>query len=190
MKQGFKEQYENKILPEIQKDLGIKNKLAAPRLEKVVINIGLGRASQAANFKEKIFPEIVKEMMTITGQKPSSRGAKQSISGFKLREGEIIGLKTTLRGRRMYDFVDKLVKIVYPRVRDFRGIDLKNIDERGNLNLGFKDHYVFAETSQETSTVDFGLQVTLVCNAKKREDASALYRHIGFLFKPVKVSKK
>lgn len=192
MKQGLKEQFEKKILPEIQKELGIKNKHAAPRLEKAVVNIGLGRASQTANFQDKFFPEIIKEITTITGQKPSPRGAKISISGFKLREGQIVGLKTTLRGGRMYDFVDKLVKIVYPRVRDFRGIDLKNVDEHGNLNLGFKDHYVFAETSQETSSVDFGLQITLVCKSKKREDAVALYKHIGFLFKTdkVKSSKK
>ena len=190
MKQGLKEQYEKKILPEIQKEIGIKNKLAAPRLDKVVVNVGLGRASQAANFQDKFFPEIIKEIVIITGQKPAPRGAKKSISGFKLREGQIVGLKVTLRGARMYDFVDKLVKMVYPRVRDFRGIDLKNVDERGNLNLGFKDHYVFAETSQETSAVDFGLQITIVCNAKKREDAVALYKHIGFLFKAPKASKK
>jgi large subunit ribosomal protein L5 len=186
MKQGLKEQYEKKILPEIQKELGIKNKLAAPRLEKVVVNVGLGRASQSANFKDKILPEVMKEISLITGQKPSLRKAKKSISGFKLREGEVIGLKVTLRGLRMFDFIDKLIKIVYPRVRDFRGIDLKNVDKKGNLNVGFRDHYVFPEISQETSTVDFGLQVTVVCKAKRREDALVLYRHLGFLFKESK----
>jgi large subunit ribosomal protein L5 len=183
MKQGLKEQYKNKILPDLQKELGIKNKLAVPSLQKVVVNVGLGRASQLSNFQDKLLPEIEKEVATITGQKPSVCKARKSISGFKLREGQIIGLKVTLRGERMYDFVDKLVKLVLPRVRDFRGIDLKNVDERGNLNLGFKDHYVFAEVSQETSTVDFGLQVTIVCNAKRREDALAVYKRLGFLFK-------
>jgi large subunit ribosomal protein L5 len=189
MKQSLKEQFEKKMVPVLEKELEIKNRHALPRVQKVAVNIGLGRASQGANFNDKILPEIQKDLATIVGQKASLRSAKKSISGFKLREGQVVGIMATLRGDRMYDFIDKLVKIVYPRVRDFRGIDLKNIDKNGNLNLGFKDHYVFAEISQEMSSVDFGLQITLVVKAKKRDDAIALYRQFGFRFKTETVTK-
>jgi large subunit ribosomal protein L5 len=188
MKQGLKENYEKKIVPELEKELGVKNRHVLPCLQKIVVNIGLGRASQGANFQEKILPEILKDLAKIVGQKPAPTTAKKSIAGFKLRQGQTIGLKATLRGKRMYDFADKLVKVVYPRVRDFRGIDLKNVDKKGNLNLGFKDHFVFAEINQEVSSVDFGLQVTLSVKARNRDDAIALFKHVGFLFKHLKES--
>jgi large subunit ribosomal protein L5 len=176
--------YTKTIIPELQKEFGIKNKYAAPSLEKVVVNIGLGRASQNPSFLDKMLPEIEKELAALTGQKPFRRPARISIAGFKLREGQVIGLKVTLRGSRMFDFIDKLNKIVFPRVRDFKGIDLKNIDAHGSLNLGLKEHVVFPEISQETSVVSFGLQITCTArHIRTREQAIELYKKLGFRFK-------
>lgn len=189
MKLSLKEQYNKKIAPALEKELEIKNKHALPRVQKAVVNVGLGRASQSANFEEKILPEVIKELSAICGQKPAITSAKKSIAGFKLRQGQTIGLKATLRGERMYDFMEKLAKVVYPRVRDFRGIDLKNVDKGGNLNLGLKDHFVFAEISQEMASIDFGLQITLVSKARSRQDAIALFKHLGFLFKKSQETK-
>ncbi len=183
MKQGLKEKYKKIIVPELEKELGVKNRHILPKIEKISINIGLGRASQLPNFQDKMFPEILKELTQIIGQKPAPTSSKKSIAGFKLRQGQTIGLRATLRGERMYDFADKLVKIVYPRVRDFRGIDLKNVDKKGNLNLGFRDHFVFPEISQELSSVDFGMQITLSVKSQSRDEAILLFKKIGFLFK-------
>jgi large subunit ribosomal protein L5 len=181
---SLKETYRKSMASELKKELGLENVHAVPKLEKAVLNVGLGRMSQQANFKDKILPEIERELMVISGQKPAARPAKKSIAGFKLREGQIIGLSITLRGDRMFDFIEKLNKSVFPRVRDFKGVDLKNIDKQGNLNLGFKEHVVFPEVSQDVSAVNFGLQITFVArNVQSKEDAALLYRKLGFLFK-------
>jgi large subunit ribosomal protein L5 len=180
---NLKQQYTKKIQPELMKELEIKNLHATPALDKVVLNVGLGRASQHTNFKDKILPGVIEELGLISGQKPAPRPAKKSIAGFKLREGNIIGASSTLRGQRMYDFVEKLVTTVIPRLRDFRGIDLKSVDESGSLNLGFKDQMVFAEINPDISHVDFGLQITVVPTTRNREEAILLYRKLGFLFK-------
>ncbi|KKU15327.1 MAG: 50S ribosomal protein L5 [Parcubacteria group bacterium GW2011_GWB1_45_9] len=153
------------------------------KLEKIVVNVGVGRLSQAPNFSDKILPEIDKELALITGQKPSPRGAKQSIAGFKIRAGNVVGLKVTLRGKRMRDFLSRLVNIALPRVRDFRGVDLKNVDKSGNLSIGFREHSVFPEINLETSRVNFGLEVTLVPKIRIREKAIEAYRQLGVPFK-------
>lgn len=153
------------------------------KLDKIVINVGVGRLSQVPNFTDKIFPEIEKELALITGQKPSPRGAKKSIAGFKTRAGNIVGLKVTLRGKRMNDFLNRMLNIALPRVKDFRGIDLKNVDNSGNLNIGFREHSVFPEINLETSRINFGIEVTLVPSLKKREAALGLYRKLGVPFK-------
>ncbi len=153
------------------------------QVQKVVVNVGVGRLSQQPNFEEKILPEIIKNLALITGQKPSPAAAKKSIAGFKTREGQIIGLKTTLRRRRMRDFLERLVKIALPRVRDFRGINPKNIDGNGNLTIGLKEHLVFPEINSEVSKVDFGMEITIVSNAKTREEAMELYRQLGLPLK-------
>ena len=153
------------------------------KIEKLVVNTGFGRIASQPNFEEKVLPELVKEFSLITGQKPSSRAAKQSIAGFKLRTGMVIGLKATLRRKRMRDFLEKMIKAALPRVRDFRGIDLKNIDKMGNLTVGFKEHLVFPEVSPETSTVNFGIEVTIVPKERKREKAIVLYRELGIPLK-------
>ena len=184
MKKNTQDTFENNFVTELARELSISNIHAVPYIEKVVVNVGVGRASQQPSFKDKLLPEIQKELASITGQKPSGRSAKKSIAGFKVREGQLIGLSVTLRGSRMYDFIRKITSAVYPRVRDFRGINLKNIDKQGNLNLGFREHVVFPEVVPEASMVSFGLQVTLVArNVKNQAQAVALYKKIGFRFK-------
>ncbi len=152
-------------------------------LEKIVVGIGVGKLRNQAQFEEKILPEITKELALITGQKPAPRQAKKSIAGFKIREGDIVGLQITLRGRRMNDFLSRLIHVVFPRVKDFKGINLKNIDRVGNLNVGFREQFVFPEVSAETSRVSFGLQATFVPYIKKRDQAIELYRRLGLPLK-------
>lgn len=146
---------------------------------KIVVNVGLGKLRNQASFEEKILPEVVKETAVITGQKPALRAAKKSIAGFKTRQGDTIGLQMTLRGKRMEDFFARLVNFVLPRVKDFRGIDLSNVDHDGNLNVGFKEQFIFPEIVPEKSKVNFGLQVTIVTDLKNREKAIDFYRSAG-----------
>lgn len=149
-------------------------------LEKIVINVGLGRLrQQSGNFEEKVLPEIVKELALITGQKSAPRQAKKSIAGFKIRAGDIIGLQVTLRGKRMEDFLKRFIGFVLPRVRDFRGIELKNVDAVGNLNIGFREQFIFPEISADKSKVNFGLQVTMVTFLKDRDKVIDFYRSVG-----------
>ena len=153
------------------------------RIKKIVINTGVGRFSQQANFEEKILPEIAKELSLISGQKPAACQTKKSIAGFKTRAGQIVGLKVTLRRRRMNDFLKRLINVVFPRLRDFRGISLKNVDENGNLNIGLKEQFVFSEVDQDSSKIDFGLEISIVSDVKDREQAIELYRSLGIPLK-------
>ncbi len=152
-------------------------------LEKIVVSVGLGRARTSPQFEDKMLPEISKDLELITGQKPAIRRAKKSIAGFKVREGDIVGLTVTLRGSRMRDFLSKLAGAVLPRIRDFRGVDLKNIDSSGNLTIGLKEHVIFPEINQDVSHVAFGLEVTLVSSSKSREENEEFYRSLGIPFK-------
>lgn len=181
--QNLKTKYYKEVIPKMLEVFGYKNNLAAPKIEKVVLNAGLGRLSQQGHFEEKILPEAMKEMSLITGQKPRITAAKKSIAGFKVRQGQIIGLKTTLRRQRMYDFLERLINVALPRLRDFRGIPLKNIDNNGNLSIGFKEQMIFPEINPETSKFDFGFEITIVSNAKKKEEAVELYRQLGLPLK-------
>lgn len=153
------------------------------QIEKIVVNAGLGRLSQQGQYEEKILPEVEKEFAVITGQKPQTRPAKKSIAGFKIREGQIIGLKATLRHKRMEDFLERIANLTLPRVKDFRGLDLGKVDENGNLNIGFKEQTVFPEIDTEKSKVSFGVQVTVVPKKKNREAAIDLYRRLGLPLK-------
>jgi len=165
-------------LPELKKELGTKNNLAVPRLVKVVINSGTGKA------KDKKRNELVENRLAkIAGQKPAPRGAKQSIASFKLREGDVIGYAVTLRGARMYDFLDLLLKVAIPRLRDFKGYQESIVDEVGNLTIGIKEHIVFPQTADEELRDVFGLSVTIVTTAKNRAEALAFFKAIGFPFK-------
>ena len=150
------------------------------KLEKIVVNAGIGRLASQPGFPEKVLPELIKDLALITGQKPATRPAKKSISSFKLRESQVIGLKVTLRGKRMIQFLEKLTKMVLPRIRDFRGLNLTSIDGRGNLTIGVRDNIVFPEINPEVSKTNFGLEVTIVPKAvKSREEAIRLYRGLG-----------
>ncbi len=153
-------------------------------LEKIVINIGIGKmANSTANFEEKVLPQIMKEVSIITGQYPQKTKAKQSIAGFKLRQGQIVGLKVTLRGNKMVDFFERLIKIVLPRVKDFRGIDKTKIDKGGSLNIGFRDQYMFPEINPEESMITFPLGVNIVPKNKDFKVAEETYLKLGFPFK-------
>lgn len=152
---------------------GYKNRMAAPRIMKVVVSTGVGKAD-----KNKM--KIVEERLTrITGQKPSARAARQSIASFKLREGDIVGYQVTLRGERMYNFLDKLIHIALPRTRDFRGLSATSIDDMGNMTIGIKENTIFPETSEEDLKDVFGLAITIVTTASSKKEAEAFLRHIG-----------
>lgn len=157
--------------------------LEIKKLEKIVINIGLGKLRVNAQFDDKILPEVMKESALITGQKPALRKAKKSIAGFKTRTGDVIGLQITLRGKRMADFLKRVLNVVFPRVKDFRGLELKGVDGNGNLNIGFKEQFAFPEINMEQSKVNFGLQITIVPKIRNRVKAIDLYRSLGIPFK-------
>ena len=141
-------------------------------LEKIVVNAGVGRLSQTPNFEEKALVQVTRDLAAITGQKPQVRRAKKSIAGFKIREGQIVGVRVTLRRDKMVDFFERLITIVLPRVRDFNGLDIKNIDKNGVLNLGIRDQLVFPEISPEQSPISFSLGVNIV--PRSRDHALAL----------------
>lgn len=150
------------------------------KIEKIVVNTGVGRLSQQQNFNDKVLPEIIQSLAVITGQKPQPRPAKKSIAGFKTRAGQTIGLKTTLRGKRAQDFIKRLVNIVLPRVKDFHGIELKNVDSAGHLNFGIREHLSFPEINPEQSHFNFGLEISVVLKrVKTRDEAIAIYRSLG-----------
>ena len=176
---GLKEQYEKKIRPKLKEKFGYRNDLSAPRLLKVAVNIGFGRIA-----KEKAQIERIENSLArITGQKPVLTKARKSISSFKVREGMVIGAKATLRGRRMYDFTEKLTKIVFARVRDFRGLDEKNVDRSGNLTVGLRDQLAFPEIRADEIENIHGLEISLATTAKTREEGLELFRLLGFPFK-------
>lgn len=155
-------------------DFGYKNTMQAPKLVKVVISVGIGTLKD----KEKI-KVIESRLIRITGQKASPRPAKKAIASFKSRQGQIIGYQVTLRGQRMYDFLNKLIHISLPRTRDFRGLPVKAIDDMGNYTVGIKEHTIFPETADEDLKDVFGLAATIVTTAKTKKEAEALLRHIG-----------
>lgn len=182
MTTAIAKKYKEEIISKMKEKFGYKNSLAVPKLQKVVLSVGVGRLSQQSNF-DKILPEIISDISLITGQKPATTSAKKSIAGFKVREGQTVGLKVTLRRNKMKDFFEKMINIVFPRVKDFRGIDIKNVDRNGNLTIGIKEHVVFPEINFETLKVDFGVEVSIVSNAKTREEAIELYKLLGIPFK-------
>ncbi len=154
------------------------NIMQSPRLLKVVVNAGTG------SFKDKKKNEVVADRLTkITGQKPAPRGAKKSIASYKTRVGDLIGYQVTLRGPRMYGFLEKLVNVALPRTKDFRGLLPKAVDEMGNLTIGVKEHTIFPETTDEDLKDVFGLAVTVVTTAKSKDEALAFFRHLGFPFR-------
>ncbi|AQS57975.1 50S ribosomal protein L5 [Desulforamulus ferrireducens] len=174
----LKEKYLNEVLPAMMQKFGYKNVMQVPKVEKVVINVGLGEAIQ----NSKAVDAAVGDLMAITGQKPITTKAKKSIAAFKLRAGMTIGAKVTLRGDRMYEFVDKLFNIALPRVRDFRGVSDKSFDGRGNYTLGLKEQLIFPEIEYDKIDKVRGMDITFVTTAKTDEEARELLRLMGMPF--------
>ena len=175
------EHYRTKVVPELQQKFGYKNTLATPRLEKIVISMGLGKAA-TNNEKEKI-NQAEKELMVIAGQKPLRCKAKKSVANFKVREGMETGLKVTLRGTRMYEFLDRLITLAFPRVKDFRGVNPNGFDKNGNYNFGFNEQTVFPEVDSATVTFQQGMNITMVTTARKPEEGRELLKQFGFPFR-------
>jgi large subunit ribosomal protein L5 len=175
---NLKEHYQKNVVPQLMKDGGYTNVNAVPKIVKVVVHVGFGKISNEPKIKEIIEANLKR----ITGQKPVLTAAKKSISNFKVREGQIVGAKVTLRGARMYDFLTKLIHITLPRVRDFRGLPAKSLDHQGNLTIGFKEHIAFPEIRSDEVERLHGLEITIVSNAKKREMAEKLFKLASFPF--------
>ena len=175
----FKEKYLSEIRPAIAKELGITNPMAIPRLEKIVVNMGLGEATQNV----KIMDPLVADLASIVGQKPVITKAKKSIAAFKVREGMPIGAVVTLRGEKMYEFLDRLISIALQRVRDFRGVSSKSFDGRGNYTLGLRDQLIFAEIDYAKVDKLKGMNVTIVTTAADDNGARALLKGFGMPFR-------
>lgn len=173
------EQYKNEITPKLMEKFQYKNVMQVPRIDKVVINIGIGEAIQ----NPKALDGAVNDLTVISGQKPVITRAKKSIAGFKLREGMPIGCKVTLRGRRMYEFLDRLINFSLPRVRDFRGVSPNAFDGRGNYSLGIKEQTIFPEIEYDKIDKIRGLEVVIVTTAKTDEEARELLREMGMPFR-------
>jgi len=178
---GLQEKYRKEIMPSLKKELDIKNDFECPGLEKVVINVGIGNwVTKDTTRREDVIKKISEDLKRITGQKPQIRPARKSISGFSVREGMPVGLRVTLRGKRMYDFLERLINIVFPRVRDFQGVKLSSIDESGNITVGISEQLVFPEISADDTDFFFGMEITVANSAKNREEGEALLRKMGF----------
>jgi len=176
---NLKEKYNKEIVPKLKEQFSYTNNLLVPRIEKVVINVGFGRHSKEKDF----ISNIEKTLIAISGQKPVYTKAKKSISSFKIREGMIIGAMVTLRGKRMYDFLDKLINVSFPRVRDFRGISEKSVDKQGNLTVGFKENSAFPEVKVDDINNIHGLEIIVDSTAKNKEEGLELFRMFGFPFR-------
>jgi large subunit ribosomal protein L5 len=174
----LKRLYVDEYVPALKKELELKNVFEVPRLEKIVINAGLGRAKDEKRMLEVAANTIRK----ITGQQPIETVAKQSIASFKLREGNKIGLKTTLRGERMYEFADRFINVILPRLRDFHGVSTRSFDNQGNYSFGLTDQSVFPELSYEDTATAHGLQITFNIKAKNEQHARALLEKLGMPF--------
>jgi large subunit ribosomal protein L5 len=170
--------YREQVVPALEKELGYKNRMQVPRLEKIVVNVGMGEALQNA----KALDAAVQDITIITGQRPVVRRARKSIANFKLREGNPIGVKVTLRGNRMWDFLDRLTSIALPRQRDFRGISPDAFDGRGNYSLGLREQLVFPEIQYDKIDKIRGLEITIVTSARTDEEGYLLLRHLGMPF--------
>ncbi|HCL57328.1 MAG TPA: 50S ribosomal protein L5 [Spirochaetia bacterium] len=173
------ETYKKEIVPALKNEFNYKSVMAVPKIAKIVVNVGLGQAVNEKN----LINTVEKELVQIVGQKPLKTRAKKSIAGFKLREGQEIGLKVTLRGKKMYDFLTKLTQVALPRVKDFEGIPANSFDGRGNYTLGLKEHIIFPEINYEKVEKIIGMDITIVTSAEKDEEAKRLLVLLGMPFR-------
>ena len=179
--------YKEKVVPTLSEQLGLKNALSVPRLEKIVLSMGLGRFATSGGEGKGNFEKAEKELTVIAGQKPVRTKAKKSVANFKVREGMETGLKVTLRGGRMYEFLDRLIALAIPRVKDFRGLDPNGFDKSGNYNMGFGEQTIFPEVNSAEVTFQQGLNITMVTTAKDPNHGRELLKQFGF---PVRESGK
>jgi large subunit ribosomal protein L5 len=175
----LKEQYLTRFRDELRKELGLGNVMEVPRLEKIVVNSGVGRATQ----QQSLIEGAQRDIETITGQKPVVTRAKKSIAGFKLREGQAIGVKVTLRGDRMWEFLDRLISLAIPRIRDFRGLSSRSFDGRGNYTFGVTEQLIFPEIDYDRIDTTRGMDITIVTTARTDDEGRALLRAFGFPFR-------
>jgi large subunit ribosomal protein L5 len=176
----LQEKYQKEVIPAMKEKFGYKNDLAVPRIKGTIVNVGIGSSA----LKDEKTQEIIsKDLTLITGQKPVPTLARKAIAGFKTRKGMVVGLKITLRGKRMFEFLSRLINIALPRTRDFRGLSPKSIDQGGNLTIGIKEHIIFPEILGEDIKKIFGLEVTVISNAKTRKEALELFKLLGFPIK-------
>jgi large subunit ribosomal protein L5 len=171
--------FQEKVLPAMMKEFGYKNPMQVPRIDRIALNVGMGEAVQNV----KLLESAAAELEQITGQKPVLTRAKKAIAGFKLREGVPIGVKVTLRGARMHEFMDRLIAVALPRIRDFRGISPKAFDGRGNYTLGLKEQLTFPEIKYDEIASIHGMDITFVTTAKRNDEAKALLAHLGMPFR-------
>ncbi len=176
---SLKERYRKAIVPQLMADLGVKNPMAVPRVVKIAVNVGMSGAQS----DPKLMELVERSLTRITGQRPVRTRARKSIASFKIRQGMPIGMMVTLRGTRMWDFLEKLIRTSLPRIRDFRGISTQNVDGRGNLSIGFREHVVFPEIRIEEVEKVHGLQVTIASTAGTHARGLALFRALGFPFR-------
>jgi large subunit ribosomal protein L5 len=179
------EKYKNEVIPAMKEKFGYQNDMAVPRIEKVAVNTGFGRlvSGKTPEEQKKITGSILEDLATICGQYPELTRAKKSISGFKTRQGMPVGARVSLRRRMMYDFLERLIHIALPRSRDFRGIDPKSLDKKGNLTVAIKEHIAFPEILPERVKTIFGIELTVVTTAKTREESLELLKLLGFPIK-------
>ncbi len=175
----LRETYRDQVVPALMKEFGYGNLMQVPRLERIVLNVGMGEAIQNV----KLLESASTELGIITGQKPITTRAKKAIAGFKLRQGMPIGAKVTLRSRRMWEFLDRLISLALPRIRDFRGVSPKAFDGRGNYTLGLKEQLIFPEIEYDTVASIHGMDITIVTTARTNDEGKALLKHLGMPFR-------
>lgn len=173
----LQEKFNKEIVPVLVSEFGFKNKMQVPKIQKIVINVGVGKVKD-----QKVIDNAIADLKKITGQLPVKTLARKSIAGFKLRENQVVGIVVTLRGSRMFDFLDKLISVALPRVRDFRGIAAKGFDGRGNYNLGIKEHLVFPEISADSLENPFGMEITIVMNSGRDDVTKKTLKLMDFPF--------
>lgn len=181
----LKEKYNKEVAPKMMEKFGLKSVMAVPRVKKVSINTGFGRmvADKTGAERDKISASIIEDLALIAGQRPVLAKAKKSISTFKTREGMAIGARVTLRGKKMYDFLERLIDVALPRSRDFRGLKSSSVDKNGNLTIGLKEHIIFPEVSPEKTKSIFGFEVSVTTDANDKEKGLELFKLLGFPIK-------
>lgn len=184
-KPRLKELYNQKLVNKLKTDLSLRNPNQVPKIEKIVVSVGLGKGKD----DKKLFEVASNTLRKITGQQPIQTIARKSIAGFKLREGNPIGLKVTLRGDRMYEFLDRLISVVIPRLRDFHGVSIKSFDSQGNYNIGLTEQSIFPELSFEETTNAHGIQVTISIRNENKEHSLSLLKELGMPFEKTKEKK-